>query len=541
MMKRSIAVLAVLLLVLAALCGCKTGDVAPAPEAKPGTPEQSGAAPADTAADDARQMVAGVPSIAPSFDFFHVAAGYESIAFGAVYDTLVHINEKGEYIGGVAETWDVSEDGKVYTFHIREGIQFSDGSDLTADDVVFSLESLRNSDFTSSPYTSVIAVNKVDDYTVEMVLDAPNNGLFPNLADSGNSVVVSKAAYEKYGDSYGSSMDQIVGSGPYTVSEWQFEQYICFTANENYWAGAPDVKNVKLLVTKDIGAAAIALQTGELSVYLDNVAGVNWATLENSENVHIVEFAGTVDYMIHFNMESGTFAGAENLGLREAVCYAMNKEDYVLIGSEGYGTVLDYGMDLGSAYYGNPDLTDYACKQNDLEKAKQLVADSNYNGQLITIKTYATDPYPAMATLLQSELTAAGFNCDVLTMERSTFIDQCLDQGDYEILLCRTASAQYDLDEMYFKHYHSAYVGVTGNWSRNVSPELDALLDLAHTTTNFQERVDTYAKIILMINDEIIPDISIYTPDGSRAMSKDLTIEPNMARFDQFRYYSWVD
>ena len=243
------------------------------------------------------ELVVGIPSIAPTFEYFTCVNGYESFSMTQVYDTLVTKDAEGNIIPSLAESYEFSEDATVITFNLRQGVMWSNGTEFTAEDVKFSMEGLMESDYTSWVYGGVVSeVNILDPYTVEVVLSKPSVGFLQYLTDPYYAVVVCKNAYEEYGDEYGTSVDKIVGTGPYSVSEWVQGQYILYTANDDYFRGAPDIKSVRLKVLTDVNTAIVALQTGEIHAYFDSIPGISYDDVQSAANVNLVEYASTILY-----------------------------------------------------------------------------------------------------------------------------------------------------------------------------------------------------------------------------------------------------
>lgn len=492
----------------------------------------------DTVPDDPAvpsEMVVGIPSIASTFEFFTCVNGYESFSLAQVYDTLVTKDAEGNIIPSLAESFEFSDDATVITFKLRQGVKWSNGTEFTAEDVKFSIEGLMNSDYTSWVYGGVVSeVNILDPYTVELVLSKPSIGILQYLTDPYYAVVVSKAAYEEFGDSYGTTADTIVGTGPYTVTEWVQGQYILYTANEDYFLGAPAVKSVRLKVLADVNTAIVALQTGEIQAYFDSIPGISYEEVEAAQNVNLVEFASTILYASFPNVQSEMFS---DLRMRQAVAYAVDRNNMVLVGSEGYGAVADYPGNRQGNTIGDPELSGI-WPAPDLEAAKALIKEAGYEGASVTIKTYATDPYPALATVMQDALTAVGLDATIMQMERSALIDEVMNKGDFEICIVRWAASTEDMDEIIYNSLHTSAIGPSGNWSFYSNPDLDVMIEAAASETDPAAREEIYAQIIEVFVDEVIY-IPLYYPNGSRAYSDTLSIEDGNVRYDKFFNFSW--
>ena len=490
-------------------------------------------------ATDKKQMVVGIPAITENFDFFNTTNGYETFSMAQVYDNLISKDAEGNYVPCLAESWTISEDATEFTFNLNKNAKWSDGTDVTSKDVVFSMEKLKASDYVSYIYEPLLdTIETPDEHTVIIKLVKPSISFMEYLANPYYSAILSQAAYEQHGDSYGSSVETIVGSGPYKVSEWKVGESITYEVNEDYHLGAPDIKSVKLVVMHDSNSVMIALQTGEIDTYFDDVPGVSYSTISEAEDISVYDWTSTVLYCIFFNTENGIFA---DVNMRKAVAMAVNKSDFITVGAEGYGVEADYPGDRGGSTIGDPLMHGEYDNQysNDLEKASKLVEEAGYSGTSVTIKTYSTDPYPALATVLQNALSQIGLDAKVEQIERATFISQVLSEADFEIQVCRWAAATEDMDEIIYGSLHSDSIGSPGNWSfYHASEEMDRLITDAAGETDVKAREDLYQQVIQTYLDDMVY-ISLYYPSSSRAYKDTVTIQEGLQKYDKFFYYKW--
>ena len=229
----------------------------------------------------------------------------------------------------------------------------------------------------------------------------------------------------------------------------------------------------------------------------------------------------------------------KELKMREAVAYAVDREQLLIVGAEGKGAVADYPGNRQGYTEGDPELKDVWPYAHDVEKAKMLIGEAGMAGKTVVIKTYATDPYPKLATMIQSALAETGLKAEVQQMERSAFIDSVLGKGDFEINVCRWAAAGKDIDEILSGSLHTDSIGAPGNWSFYSSPEMDKLLDAGVAETDPDKRREIYADVIkLYVKD--VPAVPLYYPNGSRAYSDKATIEDTLVEYNRFYYYAWV-
>ncbi len=482
-------------------------------------------------------MTIGTPAITDSFNFFNTTNGYETFSMSQVYDLLVQKNENSEYIPALADSWEIDESAQKFTFNLNPNAKWSTGDPVTSEDVAFSMEQLKASDFVSYIYAPLLdSVECPDEHTVIINLTKPSVSFMEYLANPYYSSILSKKAYEEMGDSYGTSVDTIVGSGPYKVTEWNVGESLTFEANPDYYRDAPAISKVKMVVMNDSNGAMMALQTGEIDAYFDDVPGVSRGTIEGSDQISIYDWTSTILFCVFFNTQNGMFS---DVNMRKAVAMSMNKDDYIIVGNEGFGTPADYPGDRGDI--GDPELhgiydENYA---TNLDEAKKLVEEAGHAGEEVVIKTYSTDPYPALATVLQNSLSQIGLNARVEQIERATFIDTVLGKGDFDIQICRWAAATEDMDEIIYGSLHTDSIGSPGNWSfYQPTPEMDKLITDAAGEVDPAARKDLYKQVIEnYINDMVY--VSIYYPTSSRAYSSALQITDGLQKYDYFANYSW--
>ncbi|MDR1510489.1 MAG: ABC transporter substrate-binding protein [Synergistaceae bacterium] len=501
---------------------------------------EAGAQPSDEGASNGRsgEFVVGIPKLTDSFAYFTTSNGYETFSMAQVYDTLMTKDKDGRNVPLLAEKVDISDDAKTYTFYLRKGVKFSDGKEMKASDVRYSIGELIKSAYTSWIYEPLIeSVDTPDDHTVVLKLKNNSVSFLEYLSNPYYCAILSEEAAGKFGDKYGTSVETVVGTGPYKLEEWKLGEYFVFTANEDYYLGAPAIKKVRLKIISDVSAAIIALQTGEIHTFFDDIPGLFYGQVEKTENVRLVDFPSTILFSIFMNCREGMFTDRK---MREAVAYAIDRGEELLVGAEGKGSTAGYPGNRAGYTEGDPGLKDVWPYEPDIEKARQLIKEAGNEGKSVVVKTYSTDPYPKLATIMQSALTEAGLDVKVLLMERSAFIDEVLGKGDFDIQVCRWAAAGKDIDEIMNGSLNTVSIGAPGNWSFYSNPEMDKLLNSAVAETDPEKRKSLYAEAIKIYTEDV-PAIPLYYPNGSRAYSKAVKIEDSMVEYNKFYDYSWAD
>ena len=516
------------------LSACGSSDTSDSTSSDSESTDSSSSGTLVSSGDD---ITIGIPKLTESFDFYNTTNGYESYSMTQVYDSLVEKDEDGQITGSLAESYEVSDDGTVYTFYLHEGVLFSDGTELKASDVVYSMNCAIESAYTSWIYEPLVeSCTALDDYTVEIVLVKGSISFLDYLSNINYFAVLSEAAVTEMGDEYGTSVDTIVGTGAYIVTDWKSGEYIDYEANENYFKGEPAIKNIRLKYLSDSSTAMIALQTGEIAAYFDDVPGVSYEDISSASNLEVVDYASTVYFEIIMNCETGIFADAE---VRQAVAMAVNRESMMIVGTEGYGEVADYPGDRSGYTEGDPELED-VWYEVDTEAAAAIIEEKGLTGTTVTIKTYADDPYPALATILQDALSTIGFDAEVLQMERSALIDEVMEKGDYEIGIVRWAAGTTDMDEIWYGSLDTDSIGSSGNWSWYSNADLDTILEEAGSETDSDARKALYEEAIAIFLEDV-PQIPLYYPNGSRAYNAGLTIADGLVEYNKFFDYSYAE
>lgn len=319
----------------------------------------------------------------------------------------------------LADSFDVSDDGKTYTFHLREGIKFHNGEEMTADDVVASMYRwLEKSTITGSTFIDAVFEEK-DDYTVELKLQQPSALTLDILASTKMAATIMPKEVIEGATEEG--VTEYIGTGPYKFEEWKTDQYIHLSKFADYQPREEEadglggkkealVDNIYFDMVSDPATRLAGLQTGEYDIAYA-MPNDNYDLLLNDPNLEPV-LEETAEFVIIYNKTEGL---ASNLKMREAIntgidineimMSAFTNEDIFTLQS-GYmmDRIENWASDAGSEFY----------NINDQEKAKELLAEAGYNGEEFTLIT--TRDYPHFynaSVVLQEQLTKLGMNVNL--------------------------------------------------------------------------------------------------------------------------------
>ncbi|GHS93745.1 diguanylate phosphodiesterase [Synergistales bacterium] len=486
------------------------------------------------AADHDRVVNFAYQAISDSFVFGKINGVAEAISMAQVYDTLLLKDFDGTFRPNLAESWEISENGIEYTFHLRSGVKWQDGVDFTASDVEFTFSQLAAAPAYAWAYKNNIdRMETLDPLTFKIFLKKPNAFFISILATTSNALIMPKHGFEKYGNEYGSAVDKIIGTGAYIVTDWKPHVSITYKAKEDYFNGAPEIKNAVFHQITDSNAAIVAMQTGEMDIYLAPISGSAYKTLANNPKVGLGEYITARNEAIYMYYKDGMF---KDVRMRKAVAYAIDKEDALTVGMDGQGQIINYPGDIGAAMTANPDFVPEITYKQDIEKAKALVKEAGYEGASVVVKSYNTDPYAVLGIYLQGVLNDIGLKATVEPMERATFLAQ-REAGATPIFPLGWVGQAYDMDEVLGGCLYSANQGNGGNNSFYADPEMDKLIDASRATSDVEARKEIYKQIINKFMEEA-PFVSLFAMKGAIPRSIELTTDnPKTYRlFD----YKWV-
>src|SRR5215211_1168252 len=429
-----------------------------------------------------------------------------------VYDCLVLYDLGAATIRpGLAETWDISEDGLQYTFHLRQGVTFHDDAAFNADAVITWYNSIKEGapgsqfDATKMPYMEgfltglVDSVEKVDDATVVFKLPKPYSPLLANLAIPIFGII-SPAAIEQFG------LDVSVnpsGTGAFSLAspdDWVRDSQMSLNANPNYWGGAPAVQNLIFKVAPESSTRLQQVEAGEIDIAMFlSPEDVNRAA-ENAD-LQVLEVAGLNTNNIEFNVTKEPFTSKE---VRQALNYAVNKEEL----SEGLysGAMFPAGGVLPPSDWAyNPDLKGYPF---DPAKATEMLTAAGYSESnplkfTFMVYTLARGYNPAadrLGTAIQEYWKQVGVEAEIQTEEWTQYrVDRRANM--FQVSMSGWQGDNGDPDNFLYSLLGTANIGGSNtSWYSN--PEVDKLLADAQAITDQAERKTLYQQAEQIIVDD---------------------------------------
>ncbi|QEE45387.1 ABC transporter substrate-binding protein [Rhizobium sp. WL3] len=423
-----------------------------------------------------------------------------------VYDGLVRFKDGTlEVEPALAESWDISEDGKTYTFKLRQGVKFHDGSEFNAEAVKFNFDRMLKEDhpfYSTGPFplsfnfASVEAVNAIDPQTVEFKLSEAFAPFLSNLAYP-TGLLVSPAAVEQHGADYGRNPS---GTGPFKFVEWQSSQRVVIERNPDYWDGAASLEAVVFRPITDANTRVAEMMAGGIDVMVE-VPPDNLATFKQDAGFAVAEQAGPHVWFGILNTRSGPFADKR---VRQAANYAVNKETLVNDVLQGTATVAA-GPIPPAFNWVESAVEPYAY---DPEKAKALLAEAGVDNPQLTF--YVTeggsgmlDPI-TMGAAIQADLQAVGFSVKIETYEWNTFLGRVNEGLEGKADMAEMAWMTNDPDTLPYLALRSDALPDKGGFNSGYysNPEVDALLEKARTSTDQAERGKLYGQVQQIVHDD---------------------------------------
>ena len=413
-----------------------------------------------------------------------------------IFDTLVTVDpEPNEVVPQIAESWEQTDD-QTYVFKIREGIKFHDGSDLTAEDVKFSLDRARNSAAVSYIVNFIEEVTVDDDHTVTVKTTAPYAPTLRNLAIP-FAAIVPKAVVEADENAF---IQNPVGSGPYKFVEWNHGDHVTLKAFDDYYAGKPETENLIMKVIPETSQRTIALETGEVDLAYD--LAVNDIPKVNSDDkLTVYEIPSLTCWYVSMNMNKKPF---DNPKVREAMSMAIDRQTIIDTINAGSGQTAD--AIIAPAVFGYYST---GVKEYNPTKAKELLAEAGYpNGFSTTLWVNDNQSRIEMCQAMQAMLLEVGVQCNLEVLEFGSFISRTT-AGDHDLAYFGWTTSSGDADYSYYSLEHSTQQGAAGNRSFLADPDVDKLIEEARSNTNEEERKELYKELAIKL-DEINNNIPVY-------------------------------
>ena len=486
--------------------------------------------------DNATTLRVDVGTELPTFDPALAEDGNTYRVINDLFAGLVDFDQANRPIPGMAQSWDISPDGKIYTFHLRNNLKFSDGTPITANDFVYSWRRLIDPK-TGSSYAFLLkdvlngqkiidgkeqperlGVIALDPNTFVVHLEHPTNA-FLSYITTPNVFVVPQKVIEKYGQNW-TKPENMVTSGAYVLKEHVVNGYVLASKNLNYYAeSGVKITNVKYFPFTDTNASLANFKTGALDTTWQNVPIDQYTQLQKQfpDELHTFKWE-RMDY-INLNFQLPKFAN--NIKLRQALAMAINREDLTKL-VLGAGQVPLYSVVTPTIENGKYADVNYSWSKLPHEKqiamAKELYKEAGYgpnNPLTVTIKYQTNDLYKkVMISIMSMWQETLGVKVKLVNEEMKVLFPD-LKNGNYEV-----GQGRWGADYNSVTTYTPLFVCNNGNnRSHYCNKNYDALIAKADATANHaeQERLYKQALKIALEDYAIIP---LFEPTHQRLVSR---------------------
>jgi peptide/nickel transport system substrate-binding protein len=522
-MLRSRSLIGVLVLVALVVAACAPATPAPpATQAAAPTPVPATQAPAPTpvpatqapaAAGEPREggtIIVGLQAEPTTLDSQQISDYNSHRAAYPMYDHLLHFkDESTEVEAGLAESWDISTDGLVYTLHLRHGVKFHDGTDFNADAVKFNLERQFDPnhpyhDTGEFPYAEftwgmVKSVDVVDDYAVKITLKEVFAPFLNHLAMH-PAAMESPTAIEKFGRDFSSNP---VGTGPFKFVSWTPGVEVVLEKNPDYWGQVPHVDKLIFRPIIEDQSRLTELEAGGVN-FIVNIPPDDLARLKQDPRYTTVEQPGMHTWWVAFNHQKEPF---KDVRVRQAMNYAVNKKAIVDNLLKGTGTLAINPLppvvwsytDAITRYDYNPD------------KAKQLLAEAGYPDGFkcsfwVPESGSGMQQPVAMGTAIQADLKAVGIDCQIQQFEWGTYLDKVIvppDKAEFDMFEMSWIGDNGDPDNhLYILLSGEQWPPAGYNMGFYKNDKLDPILKEARTTLDRAKRTELYQQAQKLIADD---------------------------------------
>lgn len=436
-----------------------------------------------------------------------------------IIQRLIYMEEDGSLTPMLATSWSANEDSTVWTFEIRQGVTFHDGTPLNAEAVAVNLQRFVDP-AVGAGYRfllgSVQDIRATGEFTLQMTLAQPFAPILSHLSHSFIGII---SPAQLQGIAPNATIQDPIGTGPYVLESWQRGSRISMTRNDNYWGNAPAIPNVVFTIIPEESARIVALETGEADAIMA-VPPTDVARLSADPNIDVVRQTTVRTIYISFNNQKAPFT---DLRVRRALNHAVNKQAIVDSIFEGGAIVAD--APVVDAVFGHTSVGPY---EYNPELARELLAEAGFADGLDMTIHHPTGRYPLDATVaeaVQDMLAQVNVRARLETMEWTSYLQftaQPVDRAEYDAFMLGWGTVTLDSDYGLFALLHTDQWNPNGNNRGFYSnPRVDELLNAARVETNPATRERMYGEAISLIWDDT-PWIYLYNAGQINAVRSDV-------------------
>ena len=466
----------------------------------------------DKCSDNTSQITIGIAQdIEDSLDPHKVVAAGTKEVFFNIYEGLVKPDSDGNFIPAVASDVKVAEDGSTYTFTLREGIKFHDGSPVTVEDIKYSLD--RCADASSgeplvAAFSNIDAVTILDDQTVEVALKVPDTEFLANMTTAiipaGNSDPDKNA----------------IGTGPYKYVSRSPQENVILESFEDYWGGKPDIDQITLKIAANADSLVMDLNGGSLDMFMRLTSA---QVDQLSDDFTIYEGTMNLVQALYLNNAVEPFTDER---VREALCYALDRQEIFDMAFDGKGSPLGSAMYPSFGKYFMEELND--AYPTNVEKAKELLNEAGYpDGFSFTIKVPSNyGPHIDTAQVLLEQLKRIGVDASIELIEWDTWLSDVYADRNYEATVIGVDASTLTAPALLGR-----YVSTASNNFVNFSSEAyDEAYAQAQASVDDAEKTQYYKQCEQILSEECA---SVYIQD----LAEFVAVRKNYSGYEFYPLY----
>lgn len=400
------------------------------------------------------------------------AAAIDEVVYANVFEGLVRFAQDGSIQPALAESWSVSDDGLVYTFKLRTGVKYHDGTDFNAADVKFALDRIGAEDSANAQkalYKAIASVDVVDDATVAITLTQPTGAMLFNLA-WGDAVIVAP-------ESAAGNAANPVGTGPFKFSRWNRGDSIEIVKNQDYWGTAAQLDKATFKFISDPTAAFQAVMAEDIDAFPGFPAPEILDQLKTDPRFEVAVGSTEGETILSMNNKSEALSDKR---VRKAIAHAINRQEII------DGAMFGYGTPIGTHFAPHhPAYVDLKGQSNhDPDLAKKLLAEAGHaDGLTLTLKL----PPPSYARrggeIIAAQLRKVGITAEISNLEWAQWLEEVFKGKNFDLTIVSHTEPLdigiYARDAYYFQYASDAF--------KDLNTKLNAATDAKVRTDLLQQ------------------------------------------------------
>ncbi|KEJ96989.1 peptide/nickel transport system substrate-binding protein [Pseudosulfitobacter pseudonitzschiae] len=419
----------------------------------------------------------------PHLDPTSAAAGaIDSVLYSNVFEGLTRFMGDGSIVPGLAESWEISDDGLTYTFKLHDGVTFHDGTTMDAEDVKFSLDRARAEDSVNAQkalYTGIADVEVIDPLTVKLTLSEPNGSLLFNLA-WGDAVIVAPESIENI-------KQTPIGTGAFKFVNWVQGDKIELERNDAYWGDAPALAKATFKFISDPTAAFAAVMAEDVDVFAGFPAPENLPQFEADPRFQVLIGSTEGETILSINNAQAPF---DNVKVREAIAHAIDRQAIIDGAMFGYGTPIGtFFAPHNPAYVDLTGLSEY-----DPEKARALLAEAGFADGFETTLHLPPPSYARRGgEIVAAQLAEVGIKAEIINVEWAQWLETVFKGKNFGLTI--------------ISHTEPMDIGVYANpdyYFQYDNPDFQALMTKLNGTTDPDMRTQLLGDAQRMISEDYV-------------------------------------